>query len=155
MKNILKNIKRLIRYIPVIWKSRDYDYVYAIELFRMKLEDIAAFLDSDKAYGMDAKKRAERIRFVTDVMKKVYNEEYLMSYADEAVKKWGEFKFEFVVSPEGDDLYEMKSTYGGRELTKKEQGELHEMMYKAQKKQDRAHKILWRMIERDIEDWWD
>ena len=34
MKRFVKRIKRVIDFLPMIWKGEDWDYYYSIELFQ-------------------------------------------------------------------------------------------------------------------------
>lgn len=159
IKNFIKKTKRVIRYIPVIWNSYDFDYRYAIDLFQMKLEDIADFMESDKALSTEAKNDAKRIRTAIRLMKKVYDEEYATEYLDTMEELYGEGVngFDFV-STGGDgenEMFQLKRKYedweNGEEIKKVEK----ELFNKSYEKQQRAHKLLWEFIEHNIQRWWD
>ena len=77
MKRFFRRVRRVIDFLPIIWKGEDYDYHYSIELFQYQLERTADFLESDKAYTLDAKATASRVRTAAELMDRVYNDYYL------------------------------------------------------------------------------
>ena len=77
MKRFFRRVRRVIDFLPIIWKGEDYDYYYSIQLFQYQLERTADFLESDKAHILDAKATASRIRTAAKLMDRVYNDYYL------------------------------------------------------------------------------
>ena len=77
MKRFFRRVRRVIDFLPIIWKGEDYDYYYSIQLFQYQLERTADFLESDKAYTLDAKATASRIRTAAELLDRVYNDYYL------------------------------------------------------------------------------
>jgi hypothetical protein len=147
---IYKKLKRLIRYIPLIWNSEDFDYRYSLELFKIKLEDIASFLESDKAWSARAKHDASRIRMVLRLMDKVYEEEYSIEWIEEIKKIYGNDILDFKI--ENTYLkYKYEDLHNAKEIEYKKR----EFFYKSLEKQKRAHKLLWKLIEHNIQHWWD
>ena len=77
MKRFFRRVKRVIDFLPIIYKGADWDYYYSIELFQYQLKRTADFLESDEANTMDAKATASRIRTAVELMDRVYNHYYL------------------------------------------------------------------------------
>lgn len=161
--NIMKfltRVKRLIRWIPVIWKQYDFDYNYALDVFKLKLTELAEFLESDKAHTSSAKVNAGKIRTVLKLMDKVYNGDYETEYQYKLNEEYGEELLEFKLIPcENKEGYsELKYSYELTETPEKiaeinaRQGEL---IRESIEKRDRAHKLLWELIEHNIQKWWD
>lgn len=159
-KRKYKQIKNIIRWIPVLWNQFDFDYNYALEVFKFKLLSIADFLESDQAVCIDAKDRASRIRMIVRLMDKVYNEDYATEYQNKLEEIYGKDAFEsdFIDTKYGDGSSYLKYRY---ELTEsdekiKEINKIkHKLLKESQDKQERAHKLLWRLIEHNIRYWWD
>lgn len=88
-----RRLRRVWDFIPIIWKGYDFDYCHAIELFRYQLERTADLLESDKAYRIDSKLQAQKIRTAIRLIDKVYGEEYMEDFyngkvtIEEATKK--------------------------------------------------------------------
>lgn len=153
-------IKNLFKWIPVIWNQFDFDYYYSIEVFKFQLQKQAQFLESNKAYTVEAKHNAKRIRTVLKLMDKVYNEEYACEYQDKLKKLYGDnvldFKFIEVDSKNnGNKIYSIQHEYETW-VNCDEIEKTKDTLFKISKeKQERAHKLLWSMIEKDIRKWWD
>jgi len=96
-------IKRVLDFLPLIWKGYDWDYHYAVELFQHQLKRMANFLESDKAKTLESKVAAARIRTAIELMSKVYDEEYGTEYIDDIEFLYGKTKYEFVELEEKDE----------------------------------------------------
>lgn len=157
LKQFFKNIKRVIDFLPLLWKHRDYDYRHSINLFKYSLQRQADFFESDRAYSADARQYASRIRTAIRLMDKVYDEEYGLAYIDLIEGMYGKTEYKFV-KIEGTDYYSMEIR-NERAVDDKHQEEINEvrneMMKYCQDKQERAHRILWQFVERNIRNWWD
>jgi hypothetical protein len=74
MKKIINNIKRIIKWTPVIWKDRDWDYVYLYQIIYKKLDTMEDFFRSDKTMTMDSLNTAEEIREAKKILKRMIEE---------------------------------------------------------------------------------
>ena len=153
IKRKVWQIKNVIKWLPTIWNQYDFDYGYSINVFRFQLEKQADFLESDKACTMSANYNAKRIRTTLRLMKKVYDEDYAMEYHAKLEDIYGEELMELGIT----DIY-LKHNY---ELTEspeliKEIDNLKDKLFtESNLKQEKAHRILWLMVERNIQGWWD
>lgn len=162
MKRFIRRVRRVLDFLPIIWNSYEFDYRYSIDIFKKSLERQADFLESDKAYTLDAKRNASRIRTAIRLMDKVYEDEYSTEYLDELHEMYGKSFFNFVptdnVDENGDPYYTLEVTYENArdDDHNKEINEIsRQMMLKANDKQKRAHKLLWDFVEHNIQHWWD
>lgn len=161
-KRKYRQIQRVIDFLPLIWNGFDFDYQYSIDLFKKQLERTADFLESDRAYSMDAKHNASRIRTAIRLMDKVYDEEYGCEYIDTIEKFYGKIHYDWIELDEkdkkGQPYYrmEIRNELAVDEQHQKEIDEVrHQMMLLSRDKQKRAHKLLWDFIEHNIQHWWD
>ena len=156
VKRKIRQIQRVIDFLPLIWKGYDFDYQYSIDLFKKQLERTANHLESNRAYGMDATNRASRIRTAIRLMDKVYEEEYTHEYIDKIKELYGDnaldWWFEDTDDGRGSYLrYEYEKWYNSEEIT-----EMRRKLFKESiDKQKRAHKLLWDFVEHNIQYWWD
>lgn len=155
-------IKRVIEILPLVWNSYDFDYHYAINLFKFQLGKVADFLDSNKAWTVGANERAQKIRTAIRLMDKVYNDEYGMEYLDKVEELYGRTYFDRVIldrkDEDGNELYriETRNEFARDKEHQKEIDEIsRKMMLQSMDKQKRAHKLLWEFIEHNIQGWWD
>lgn len=154
-KRKYRQIQRVIDFLPLIWKGYDFDYQYSIDLFKKQLERTANYLDSTRSYSMDAKNRASRIRTAIRLMDKVYEDDYSHEYIDKLEKLYGKDVLDWNTISVGQERYELKYQYekwdNAAEITEMSR----KLMLESRDKQKRAHKLLWRYIEHNIQHWWD
>lgn len=168
-----RQIKNVIHWIPKIWNQFDFDYRYSLEVFQHQLEKQAKHFESDRSVTLSAPRKAEEIRMVLRLMKKVYDEDYACEYQDQIKEKYGNWDYEFVEIPNNDFInpmsekgkkgiaeptYEMKRVWEcsySEEKLKEIKEEERELFLKSHQKQERAHSLLWKLIEYYIRGWWD
>mgnify|MGYP001824059323 CR=1 FL=1 len=115
---------------------------------------------------LSAKDKAKRIRTILKLMDKVYEEDYAMEYFDILKEMYGDDVLEvsFVdlnetsfndFSVKDEKLYKMKYKYESWDNAEEISQINDELFVMCHEKQERAHKILWKMIEKDIRSFWD
>lgn len=176
-KRKYQQIQRVLDYLPIIWKGFDFDYTYATELYGHQLGRIANFLESDRAHTMCAKDNAKRIRTTLKLMKLVGDEEYATEYFNyEEVENY----FVPLKAPEGycametdyisetyDDffkkyplIYNKVVDLGLGPFSSKEGDTDFKIkriiaMNIAHLNHERARTTLYKLIERNQQNWWD
>jgi len=161
-KRKYRQIERVLDFLPIIWRGFDFDYRYAIDLFKYQLERTADFMESDKAMTVDANIRAKRIRTAIELLDKVYDEEYGIEYMDQLESKYGKSNFEFIetdkLDEKGEPYYKMVERYE-KEYTVPElleiETEKKHLMNLSSKKQQKAENLVWEFISHNIRGWWD
>ena len=162
VKRFFRRVKRVIDFLPMIWKGFDFDYRYGIELFQYQLKRTADFMESDRAMTMDAKIRAKRIRTAVELLQKVYDGEYGCEYQDklkqiygEKVLDWDFIELDDKSDYDGELLYELKWEYEKWDNAE-EVKETKQKLYKeSQEKQKQAEELVWKFISQNIRGWWD
>ena len=157
VNRFFQKIKRVIDFFPIIWNGFDFDYRYALELFEYQLNRTADFLESDKAYTVKAKQNARRIRTITELMRKVYDEEYRMAHFDQMERFWGEIDTEWEDNNDGTFTFKGFKWQFAHTPEQQERAERQysALAYDAEKKHQRAKKLLWKLIEHNLEHFWD
>jgi len=154
-RRFFTRIKRFIAFVPVIWKGDDWDYRYAIDLFKFQLLRLADYIEEHNRY-VHNENDVDRIRLVCRLMTKVYDEEYATEYQDILEKMYGEdvlnCKFEKVEGTDSSRMFWEYESWENAEDVKKTKDTLFKM---SQERQERAHRLLWQLIEKDIRKWWD
>lgn len=122
-----ERISNVIRWLPIIWQARDWgDYAYTIEIFKFQLENLAKSLDRGEDGHTLSNHKSQQIRTAIRLMNKAYSDDYFEDY-----------------------LKEIKliptSNYKERDLC----------IERYMSKKERAHKLLWKYIEQNIQSWWD
>lgn len=158
-KRKYRQIKNVIKWLPVIWKQYDFDYHYSLEVFKFQLLKQADFMESDKSYGVNSYIDAQKIRMVVRLMEKVYNEDYTREYQDKIKQKYGEDVLDFHLIEDDNQSrllyykYEYDKKY--QEQSDQIRDDYNKLFKQSQYKQERAHKLLWELIEFYIRRWWD
>ena len=119
MLNWYKRIKNIIRWIPVLWKDRDWDHYYIFEILKTKLKFQSEYIRK-KGYHENAEHEANRMDLCIKLINRVQNEYYI------------------------DQLVE----------NKREDFDESDIR-KAFNKHDKAKRILFKLLENNIEKWWD
>ena len=156
-----RQIKNVIGWIPVVWNQFDFDYRYSLDVFKHQLLKQAKFMESDKAYGVNSHIDAQKIRMVVRLMDKVYNEEYACEYQQKLKDTYGEdaYDFEFIEIEDKPGYSKMKYKYEINPKYGHLRDEIRENSTKwfkeSHEKQERAHKLLYTLLEFYIRRWWD
>ena len=64
-------IRRLIRWMPVIWHNRTWDYQFTMNILGYSLEELAECLEN--GITMSGPKDAKRIRYVCNLIRRLDN----------------------------------------------------------------------------------
>lgn len=67
-------IKNLIKWFPLIWKDRDFDYRYLYDILYFKLGEMQKFFEFGNTYSVDAKQYAEQIKECRRLLKRIMDE---------------------------------------------------------------------------------
>lgn len=144
-------IRNIIHWMPILWNQYDFDYIYAIKVFRFQLLKMAKFLDSDKACTISSGDKSKDIKKVIELMDKIYDDKYHEEYVKHIESVYGKYDIKFK-GGEMKKVWEKK--YNSEELTHIDEIE-KELIKKYNKKENDDHKLLWKTIEKNIRDWWD
>jgi hypothetical protein len=165
-------VKNLWYWFPIIWKDRDWDSHYIFEIMKHKLSAQANYIGTNDRHTR-AQQDARRMRLCVKLMSKVQEEDYTMEYMDyhkdriwftdcedrpgsslmNSEQVWEKFDDYFKKYPlvykrvmNGEGVFSLE----GREDDK------HVIaMNIAHLNHDRARKLLFRIMEENIEGWWD
>jgi hypothetical protein len=156
-KRKYRQIKRVLDYLPIIWKGYDFDYRYAIDLFKHQLIRTSNFMESDRAYAIDSDMRAKRIKTAIELLDKVYDEEYGMEYQDQMKKIYGDNVLDWNFEDTGrrDGTSYINYEYEKWENKDKVKETFDKLFKQSKEKQIRAEKLVWKFISHNIRGWWD
>jgi hypothetical protein len=165
--DFIKGIQNLWKWFPVVWKDRDYDDHYIWQVIIFKIKNQAKYI-GDRDFHVSAKRDAEIMMTCVRLMEKVSDEYYQMEYMD-----YCEDKHEFVdsdtpgyselkttpISENFDEYFAKRKTSYHRVIsntkTYRPDDRKHTAMSVAYMQHNRARKILFTLLERNIERWWD
>lgn len=85
IKEFIRKIKNLIRWTPILWQDRDWDYYFIYEILKQKLTFTEQYI-RDKGIHLYNTEDANSILKAIDLINKVQTEYYLDKYLSEATE---------------------------------------------------------------------
>lgn len=171
-RNFKVGIKNIWYWLPVIWKDRNWDHRYIFDILKHKLEAQSKYI-GERDIHTRAKRDAEIMMTCVRLIEKVDDEFYNMEYMDyEKTKHW----FEPCEDKEGYSTWESrqleenfddyfakypliyKRVLNGEGVFNREGREDDKHIIASNMayiNHDRARKLLFKIIEENIEGWWD
>lgn len=172
-KEFALGVKNLWRWFPTIWKDRDWDDSYIFEIIRVKLEHQAKYI-GDRDIHTSAKRDAEKMRLVAKLIQLQKDDFYSMEYMD-----YYDIKYDFIPTDKTEKWFTMEDTLISenfddyfkkypRQYKKVLSGELNRFekavdvkdkkriaMEIANENHLRCRKLIFKIMESEIEKWWD
>lgn len=166
-KDFIYGIKNLWKWFPVIWKDRDWDDHFIWQLLIFKIKKQAKYI-GDRDFHTRAKRDAQIMMTCTRLMEKIKEEYYQMEYMD-----YCEDSFDFIdsdipghselrITPisENFDEYFAKRKTAYRHVMRNgglfgNEDKKHTAMSMGQYQHAKARRILFTLMEHNIECWWD
>jgi hypothetical protein len=163
VKQFFKRIYNLYRWFPIIWKDQDWDDHYIFEILKFKLKNQAEYIGYHDRH-MSAKRDAEIMMLCVRLMDKVQHEYYGREYQDyyksdmrfiPSESHPGSYEMEVEILEENFDDYFKKYPLIYR-MVPNLQAPKEEIAYHIAKiNEERAHKLLFKLLEQNIRRWWD
>lgn len=168
-KDIAKGIKNLWRWFPIIWKDRDWDDHFIWILLEKKLENQAKYT-IERGFHERAEKDAQRMMTCVRLIQKVRKEDYHMEYMD-----YHKSEYHWDEVPGRDDvkqlrIEELSENYNDYfkkyplvykkivkrpKVNRRRSDKCFIAMNIAKENHKRAKKLLFKIMERHIEQWWN
>jgi len=171
-KSIKTGIKNIWYWLPIIWKDRNWDSHYIFEIMSHKLKSQSKYI-GERGIHTSAKRDSEIMMTCVRLMKLVQDEHYSSEYMDyHKTKHWfediedkpGYLTWESKLLEENFDDYFKKyplihkrviNGEGVFTLEGREDNKQIIAMNMARVNHDRARKLLFKIMEQNIERWWD
>lgn len=153
-KRFYTGVKRLIEFTPIIWNSYDWDHTCATNLFQFQLLRMADYFDKH-GHLENNRYNAQRIRTACKLMDRSYNEYYIDAAYDSLMEKYGKDAFEFETVSDGNGKRTFQQKYESYSNALEIEQERVKLFKIGIEKQEKSHKLLWKLIEHDIQRWWD
>jgi hypothetical protein len=152
-------VKNLVRWFPVIWKDKDWDDYFIYKILQFKLKNQAEYI-SRRDWHTRAKRDAEKMMTCVRLIDKITDEYYGMEYMDyyDYNFNFGNPSFEMDVTKDELDTYfvmypltfkKVQAQYGDN----KDRSSTGLLM--GMDRQEKARKLLFKILEQNIESWWD
>jgi hypothetical protein len=162
IKQFFRRIHNLYRWLPIIWKDQDWDDFYIFEVLKFKLKNQAEYIGK-RGIHLSAKRDAEIMMLCIRLIEKIQDEYYASEYF-EYYKSYLKFK-----KLENLELFEISETVTSEALDNyfKKYPLIYKKVYDenvikgsiafrmSRINEERAHKLLFKILEQNIRRWWD
>ena len=172
-RSFIDGIKNLWKWFPVIWKDRNWDGNFIYEVIRFKLNNQAEYIGGKNRHT-SAKRDAELMKLTSRLIERCQNEYYDSEYMDyhdsnyiwiETKDYPGSKELDIEVVSEDFDEYFKKYPLQYKRI---KSGEINRFdrpfkektkqiiaMELAYENQNRCRKLVFKIMERHIDGWWD
>lgn len=145
--SIKNGILNLIRWLPVIWQIRDWDAEYLYLLIYKHLSHVEDCIRN--GYGVNAVKKADKIRIAKNLAQRLYKQEYLQNALIPVERKYGEVKMRIEEEKEW-PICKLVFDETLEETRARDRAYRHSEYMEQQDK-----KMLFEMLSKYIDRWWD
>lgn len=161
VKQFFKRIYNVIRWLPIIWKDQDWDDFYIFEILKFKLKNQADYIgyhDRHTTAKRDAEVMMLCVRLIEKVQDEYYGSEYFKYHESdfnwkECKDKPGYVELDIVEKSEHFDDYFKKYPRIAKQVVEEDK---HKKAFQiARINEERAHKLLFKILEQNIRRWWD
>ena len=174
-KDFIQGVKNLWKWFPTIWKDRDWDDSFIFNILIQKLKNQSEYI-GNKDRHTRAKRDAEVMMTCVRLLEKVKSEDYGIEYLEYEKSNWvftpcednpNYSKLDFEQVSENFDDYFKKYP---RQYKRVVNGEVNRFnrdvvgiekdkhvigMEIANENHERARKLVFKILEQNIEKWWD
>ena len=148
MRRLLDRLHNVWRWLPIIWRDKDWDHHFIFEILKFKLNNVANQLESTQWF-VGYEREVQRIRLCVKLIEAIQDEKYQIEAHDARMSNRVEKYLDAHKSTTFKVLTNKKHQQyrnGNRNLIAMNVG-----IYKHQQ----AKRILFTMLERYIEHWWE
>ena len=162
-RDFITGVKNLWNWFPVIWKDRDWDQTFIYEVLIHKLEKQAKYI-GERDWHTRAKREAEKMLLCARLARLQQEDLYALEYLDyfeqdhkfiptDETKKW--FTMESTVTRDDLNDYFEKYSRQYKLIDKTDKDNYYIAIQIARNNQERSRKLLFKIMEENIEGWWD
>lgn len=162
-KDIYKGITNLIKWFPIVWNDRDWDQAYIFYVLRFKLNNTANYLEKQNGY-VGVERDVEKIRLCVRLIDKIKDEDYCFEYQDYYKTVFEFEKVELgltemkgnVLSDNLEDYFKKHiSTYRKVKKQYPDYEDISLALHIGSEMENKAMRLLFTIMERNINGWWD
>lgn len=157
IRNIPDNIRMICEWIPVLWSNWDWDYNFLLITLRYKLHRMSKHI-SEHDHLVNSQKYAKQMACCVDIIDRLLNNEYTTEEEKLHEDKWGELIMDSYPAEDYPgchtlDIYRVKARESGEEEAERQETmQLHDL---ARARREKDLDILFRIMRKNIERWWD
>ena len=161
-KDFIRGIKNLIKWFPVIWKDRDWDYYNTLSILKFKLQQQSRYIESAKMFigwGCVVRDMNLAVKLIDIISDDKYSDE---------MHEYYESKFEFIPTDETKKWFSVETTeiynnlqayfdkYPKIYAKYKDKGDKYYVaILMSGHLQEKAKRILFKMLDYKLLNWWN
>ncbi len=152
IRGFFANIRRVIKWTPTIWKDRQYSHEYIYRVLYMKLKTMEEFYKYGNTMCVGANKRAHKIMIAKNLANRLSYDNYLIN-----ALYFHDKKFEFRDVSEWFEACPDKPGYSVyvEDPNKERENSFRRCSKHSDYMQKQDKEMLFSILTRYIEDWWD
>lgn len=159
IKRFFNKIKRLFKWSVIIWKSETFDFSYSITIFKESLIELRNTLNKNNRFE-STQYTVSKLNTIIKLIEMNYEtDHYTDKYYSILYEKYGKEMFDLSFQKiENSSSYTIKSSYEfleDKDLIESIKKDLSETLKKIKEKEDKSKKLLWKMVDNYIEQFWD
>ena len=150
-------IARVIEYSPILWRDRDFDYRYILELLKYKLERTRKHITEHQIIQAADEVGAE-IAHAEELLRRILKDDYCTEEQDAHDLKWGEIVDLSHPSEDHPGYYEWdmrRENATTQELEDQENTEQREIYERKELARELDMDELFVYMRKHVERWWD
>ena len=150
--NCKYGVINLVKWLPVIWKDRDWDHYYLYTILQKKLKGMENLhRNHGNCVGNEA--WANQMKECVELIENLLDDDYNEKEFDALDKKWGTIFFEEIEKGGG---FEIKHKNVKTEEDKEKHiKEFKECMAKENELREKDKDELFKIMRENIDNWWD
>ena len=171
-RDIAQGFRNLWKWFPLVWKDRDWDDHFIFEALKFKIENTAKYIKKNDRY-IGCERDVQIMMTCVGLIEKIQDQFYDLEHTDYMDQKFSFEKIENsdlsklnieTISQNLSDYFSKHPNTYRRALKSsmtREKGHYSEVsdqtlaMWMSHYNHNRARKILFSLMERNIEKWWD
>ena len=154
LRTFIPNVKRLIKWIPVIWEDREWDYNFLYRILDFKIKNMQEFYESGKSIIADEEvnKTISEMKEVRKLINRVSNHDYLEESLKEFNKKYPSFIEESMnFEPTEDGKFYTRVSKASQES----EDEFKKASDISEQNKNNDMDKLFKLLRDNIEGWWE
>ena len=171
-RDIAQGFRNLWKWLPIIWKDRDWDDHFIFEALKFKIENTAKYIEKNNRY-IGCERDVQTMMTCVRLIEKIQNQFYDLEHTDYMDQKFSFEKIEdsdlskLNIETTSENLSDyfskhpnihrraLKSSITREKWHYSEVSDQTLAMWMSHYNHNRARKILFALMERNIEKWWD
>jgi len=143
--------------MPIVWKDRDWDYMFLYKILRFKLSNMEECLRNHSHY-IGSEKDADKIKICINLIDRIMDDKYYDMVFNKHNKKWGKPEFNWISMKDGPDYSQLEIkrlnviTDKDKEQEKKE---YHNLLNIENNLKQQDVDYLFETIRKYHQKWWD